>query len=147
MESGQGRACPIEGGHQPKLDDSKIENLVRYLRSPEASSPQLAETLRRTADYFQGNAERMRYPQFRRRHLFVVSGVIEAGCKAVIGSRLKRSGMFWTVLGPTPSLLLVVVDSTQRSLYRPLGGPPRLILTFMSRTRLTTSGLRSAFHP
>ena len=29
----------------------------------------------------------------------VGSGVIEAGCKTVIGSRLKRSGMFWTVKG------------------------------------------------
>jgi hypothetical protein len=26
-------------------------------------------------------------------------GVIEAGCKTVIGSRLKQSGMFWTVEG------------------------------------------------
>jgi hypothetical protein len=41
----------------------------------------------------------MRYPKFRDQHLFVGSGVIEAGCKAVIGMRLKRSGMFWTVRG------------------------------------------------
>ena len=40
------------------------------------------------------NAERMRYPKFGRQHLFVRSGVIEAGCKTVIGSRLKQSGMF-----------------------------------------------------
>lgn len=39
----------------------------------------------------------MRYPQFRKQGLFVGSGVVEAGCKAVIGSRLKRSGMFWTL--------------------------------------------------
>jgi hypothetical protein len=30
--------------------------------------------------------------------LFVGSGVIEAGCKTVLG-RLKQSGMFWTVRG------------------------------------------------
>ena len=48
-------------------------------------------------DYFRRNAERMRYPTFRAQHLFVGSGVIEAGCKSVIGSRLKRSGRFWTV--------------------------------------------------
>jgi hypothetical protein len=92
--------------HQPKLDDGKIENLVRYLRSLEASSPHLAETLRKTADYFQRNAERMRYPEFRRQHLFVGSGVIEAGCKTVIGSRLKRSGMFWTVRGANAIIAL-----------------------------------------
>jgi hypothetical protein len=41
--------------------------------------------------------ERMRYPEFRNQHLFVGTGVIEAGCKAIIGSRCKQSGMFWTV--------------------------------------------------
>ena len=50
--------------------------------------------------------ERMRYPQFRRQHLFVGSGVIEAGCKTVVASRLKRSGMFWTVRGANAILAL-----------------------------------------
>ena len=49
------------------------------------------------------NTERMRYPEFRGQHLFVGSGVIEAGCKTVIGSRLKKSGMFWTVAAQTRS--------------------------------------------
>ena len=48
----------------------------------------------------------MRYPQFRRQHLFVGSGVIEAGCKSVIGYRLKQSGMFWTVRGANAILAL-----------------------------------------
>jgi hypothetical protein len=38
----------------------------------------------------------MRYPKFRKQGLFFGSGVIEAGCKTVIASRLKQSGMFWT---------------------------------------------------
>ncbi len=41
----------------------------------------------------------MRYKWFRSRGLFVGSGVVEAGCKAVIGQRLKMSGMRWTVAG------------------------------------------------
>ena len=48
----------------------------------------------------------MRYPEFRRQHLFVGSGVIEAGCKTLIGSRYKRSGMFWTVRGANAILAL-----------------------------------------
>ena len=48
----------------------------------------------------------MRYPKFRRQHLFVGSGVIEAGCKTVIGSRLKQSGMFWTVRGANSVIAL-----------------------------------------
>jgi hypothetical protein len=92
--------------YQPKLDQGKIEKLVHYLRSLEASSPELTEALRKTADYFQRNAERMRYPEFRRQHLFVGSGVIEAGCKTVIGSRLKQSGMFWTIRGANAIIAL-----------------------------------------
>jgi len=49
--------------------------------------------------YFERNAARMRYPKFRKQGLFVGSGVIEAGCKTIIATRLKRSGMFWTVRG------------------------------------------------
>jgi hypothetical protein len=58
------------------------------------------------ADYFERNAERMRYPTFRSRGLFVGSGVIEAGCKTVIAHRLKRSGMFWTVRGANAIIAL-----------------------------------------
>jgi hypothetical protein len=92
--------------HQSKLDGGKIDTLVRFLRSINASTPELAEQIRIEADYFEKNAERMRYPEFRRQHLFVGSGVIEAGCKSVIGSRLKQSGMFWTVLGANAIIAL-----------------------------------------
>jgi hypothetical protein len=49
--------------------------------------------------YFENNAPRMRYKWFRSRSLFVGSGLVESGCKAVIGQRLKLSGMRWTVTG------------------------------------------------
>ena len=49
--------------------------------------------------YFLNNAPRMRYHWFRSRGLFVGSGVVEAGCKSVIGQRVKQSGMHWTVAG------------------------------------------------
>jgi hypothetical protein len=93
--------------HQKRLlDKGKIEKLVGVLRSLRSRSPEIREKLRTQADYFERNAERMRYPSFRRQHLFVGSGVIEAGCKTVIASRLKRSGMFWTVRGANAILAL-----------------------------------------
>ena len=49
--------------------------------------------------YFENNAPRMRYHWFRSRGLFVGSGAVESGCKAVIGQRLKLSGMHWTAGG------------------------------------------------
>jgi hypothetical protein len=93
--------------HQKRLlDKGKIEKLVLALRSIDSDNPEVAEKIRTEADYFEKNAERMRYPEFRRQHLFVGSGVIEAGCKSVIGYRLKRSGMFWTVWGANAILAL-----------------------------------------
>ena len=67
----------------------------------------------------------MRYPEFRRQHVFVGSGVIEAGCKTVIGSRLKRSGMFWTVSGANALWHLAdeacgVVDAARAFVFRHL---------------------------
>ena len=88
------------------LDEGKIEDLVASLRSIVSSNPELSEKIRMEADYFQKNTERMRYPEFRAQHLFVGSGVIEAGCKAIIGSRCKQSGMFWTVRGANAILAL-----------------------------------------
>ena len=85
--------------HQRFLDKGKIEKLVLALRSIDSTNPEVMEKIRTEAAYLERNAERMRYPKFRRQHLFVGSGVIEAGCKTVIGSRLKQSGMFWTVHG------------------------------------------------
>ena len=49
--------------------------------------------------YFEHNAPRMRYHWFRQCGLFTGSGVVEAGCKTVIGQRLKLSGMHWTTTG------------------------------------------------
>ena len=93
--------------HQKRLlDKGKIEKLVAAIRSIRPANPEVADKIRTEADYFQRNTERMRYPKFRAQHLFVGSGVIEAGCKTVIGSRLKRSGMFWTVRGANAILAL-----------------------------------------
>ena len=93
--------------HQKRLlDQGKIEKLVASLRSLASTNAEVLEKIRTEADYFERNAARMRYPEFRRQHLFVGSGVIEAGCKTVIGSRLKRSGMFWTIRGANAIIAL-----------------------------------------
>jgi len=93
--------------HQKRLlDKGKIEKLVTALRALRQINPEVVEKIRTEAEYFEKNAERMRYPKFRRQHLFVGSGVIEAGCRTVIGSRLKQSGMFWTVRGANAILAL-----------------------------------------
>jgi len=115
------------------LDKGKIERLVLALRSIESTNAELSEKIRTEADYFERNAERMRYPKFRRQHLFVGSGVIEAGCKTVIGSRLKQSGMFWTVAGANSIIALRCCHLNGR-FEKLLGVPPRGISS-MSHTQ------------
>ena len=39
-------------------------------------------------------------------HLFTGSGVVEAGCKSVVGQRLKQAGMHWTINGADSILTL-----------------------------------------
>jgi hypothetical protein len=64
--------------------------------------------------YFETNAPRMRYKHFRSCGLFVGSGVVEAGCKSVIGQRLKLSGMHWSVSGATGILTLRCQQASRR---------------------------------
>lgn len=92
--------------HQNLLDEGKIEELVAALRAIDSSNAEVADKIRIEAGYFENNRERMRYPKFRGQHLFVGTGVIEAGCKALIGARCKQSGMFWTVRGANAILAL-----------------------------------------
>lgn len=89
-----------------RLERGQIEKLVKILRDLQPANLELAKTIRNEAEYFQRNAERMRYPACRAQGLFVGSGVVEAGCKTVIGTRLKQSGMFWTVRGANAIIAL-----------------------------------------
>jgi len=92
------------------LDAGDIETLVTLLREIATehadAHPDLTAEFLKEAEYFETNASRMRYPEFRQKGLFVGSGVIEAGCKSLVGSRLKQSGMFWTVRGANAILAL-----------------------------------------
>lgn len=48
----------------------------------------------------------MKYAEFKKQGLFVGSGVVEAGCRMVIGQRLKQSGMHWTIEGANSIIAL-----------------------------------------
>lgn len=64
--------------------------------------------------YFEANAHRMHYAHFRDLGMFVGSGAVEAGCKAIIGQRLKLSGMRWTIPGATSITTLRCHDASNR---------------------------------
>ena len=52
------------------------------------------------------NRARMRYPKFHAQGLCTSTGVLETGCKVVVGTRLKRTGMHWTVKGANAIIAL-----------------------------------------
>jgi hypothetical protein len=54
---------------------------------------------RKQIAYFERNRSRMCYQTFRQAGYFIGSGVTEAGCKVVVGQRLKQSGMLWSCKG------------------------------------------------
>jgi hypothetical protein len=83
------------------LDKGEIQNLVADMAkaAEDEEDEDKRNELERDINYFHENAERMKYAEFKDQGLFVGSGVIEAGCKNVIGKRLKQSGMHWSVRG------------------------------------------------
>lgn len=78
-----------------ELDDGNIDAVLAAIR---VHAPYNDEA-RKCLDYVTRNQNRMRYPQFRAQGLCTSTGVVEAGCKVAIGTRLKRAGMHWTVTG------------------------------------------------
>jgi hypothetical protein len=85
-----------------ELDDGHLNDLINAL-SAHASSCELA---RQCADYIHRNRDRMDYPRFHQQGLCTSTGVVEAGCKVAVGTRLKRAGMHWTVSGANAILAL-----------------------------------------
>ena len=88
------------------LDDGNIDRLTAALGRHIADNQDKQEEIEREINYFKENAERMKYKYFKEQKLFVGSGVIEAGCKNVIGKRLKQSGMHWSVRGANAIIAL-----------------------------------------
>lgn len=78
-----------------ELDEGRLSSLVKALR-PHADSHAEASGC---IHYLWTNRQRMRYPKFHQQGFCTSTGVVEAGCKVVIGTRLKRAGMHWTVRG------------------------------------------------
>lgn len=89
-----------------QLKQGDIAGVVRSLKRLRPDGQEASSLLSREIEYFQKNRERMRYDEFRKRGLFTGSGVVEAGCKTVIGRRLKQSGMRWTVRGANAIIAL-----------------------------------------
>ena len=57
------------------------------------------DAIQNQINYLESHSTRTHYGRYRQEGLFIGSGVVEAGCKTVVGRRLKQSGMFWSQTG------------------------------------------------
>ncbi len=96
------RAAQWAERRKEELDTGKFQALLTAIRRQVCRS----EDARRCLHYFQTNRHRMRYPQFHTQGWCTSTGVVEAGCKVAIGTRLKRAGMHWTVQGSNAIIAL-----------------------------------------
>ena len=74
---------------------AKVIRAVRYRRSKAKENQEIESELK----YLQHNRRRMNYFELQQNNLPIGSGVVEAACKNLIGARMKKSGMRWTVEG------------------------------------------------
>src|ERR1039457_1258925 len=96
-----------------RLLKDKVQALIKGARQQCAGQPQAA-AVEQALGYFVRNVSRMQYGSFRAAGYFIGSGVVEAGCKTVIGGRCKQSGMFWSEPGAENILALRCIHSSSR---------------------------------
>jgi hypothetical protein len=104
-------------GQHPGKDDRQYKKWTKFLLKDgvqkiidQAREMAAAKTCQSAVEkelhYFVHNTGRMLYGTYRKAGYFIGSGVIEAGCKSVIGARCKQSGMFWSESGAHKVLAL-----------------------------------------
>jgi hypothetical protein len=81
-----------------ELDAGNIQAIIDAARRYPLQGVKASE-LETKLGYFEHNAQRMRYADFRKLGMFTGSGAIEGGIKAIVVQRAKQSGMHWTVEG------------------------------------------------
>ena len=96
-----------------RLLKDKVQALIDQTRQECAGKPQAA-AVEEALHYFVSNVDRMQYGTFRAAGYFIGSGVVEAGCKTVIGGRCKQSGMFWSEPGAENILAFRCIHSSRR---------------------------------
>ena len=91
----------------------RVKALIKAARRESAGGLREA-AVEEALGYFVRNESRMQYGTFRAAGYFIGSGVVEAGCKTVIGGRCKQSGMFWSRSGAENILALRCINSSRR---------------------------------
>lgn len=85
-----------------QLDEGRLKSLVEALHLHAGQHKEARDCIQ----YIWKNRRRMRYSELHKQGFCTSTGVVEAGCKLAIGTRLKRAGMHWTVKGANAIIAL-----------------------------------------
>ena len=96
-----------------QLLKDKVEQLIAAARR-ECAGTSRAPAVEQELGYFVRKVDRMQDGTFRSKGFFIGSGVIEAGCKTIIGARCKQSGMHWGEPGAENILALRCIHASRR---------------------------------
>jgi hypothetical protein len=90
-----------------------VEKMIQQARQKHQEEAGTGD-MEKALHYFTENIERMQYGTFRKKGYFIGSGVVEAGCKSVIGARCKQSGMLWSEEGALNVLAFRTIKRSRR---------------------------------
>jgi len=98
-------------------EERGAERVLLHLRSWELefeADDEVPEALAAAITYLDGNADRMRYKRLRDKGLPIGSGHVEATCKTLVATRMKRCGARWKTSGGQAVLSLRSLAKSSR---------------------------------
>lgn len=96
------------------LEEGKIDKIILQATQKLPCNEEDREKAETEISFLDRHKDLMRYADFRKQGLFIGSGVVEAGCKTVIGARMKQSGMEWSLRGANAIISLRCVMKSGR---------------------------------
>jgi hypothetical protein len=119
LEAPLGKNHPANQARQRRwarrLLKDKVRSLIKKTR-PECKGQPQAQAVQEQLGYFKRNIQRMQYGSFRAASYFIVSGVVEAGCKQsgnVLVSAGRRKCPSLALQSPQPPLGLLLQRQAQ----------------------------------
>jgi hypothetical protein len=85
-----------------RLLEGRVDSVIRGMRyqaTQRGLKGQKRKTVRDSAEYFEGNRDRMKYDEYLAAGYPIGSGVVEGACRHLVKDRMERTGMRWLPSG------------------------------------------------
>ena len=112
LKEGSNRWKRLHKYLRDRIAAGKIESVLKSIRKGKYG--RLTKAAMKEYKYFRRNKDRMKYDEYRANGWFYGSGMVESGCKTVVGQRFKQSGMIWSLDGAKALLALRTLYKSNR---------------------------------